>query len=401
MLPSSDILLRDMFLVGLTRILNGEDYVNEICNPLFRTEALIHLDASNNECRVENDMLERMIKIHPIGVLIYLYRFGLASIGLRTFVKIMKLIIKRIDILALAIGYTGSEMLYKDIFVSLVEDEKNAKNILNISILLDIITFRYNIDEALPFTFKAVERFMSNKSLPDILRRMHLSTLLATKKIRGEDMEEIYRVLTKGLRLGCDDITFLQAAPIIAKNLYISGDRERFKDILIRLKELKSRTLDNLGPFSFITPTSPSVITKTLNKIVWVIDRIVLVFNMLSRSKNFSDEKFAVEYLRSLFRESKDPTILSTLTRFLIRHKPNNSDEIINDYLSLARKILPKNEREIIYRHLGMIYALKITNNRARKTIEDIVSKNINWPKQFTVGLYEETLKQYVLKSNF
>lgn len=397
MLPSSRALLRDMLLVGLTRILNQKKYIDYINNPLLGAEAIIHLNIDVNEYKVDNKIVERMLSVHPLGVLVYLDKIGLTSAGLKVFVKMIKFVIKRPDILALAISYTGSKKLYENIFASIFENEKNARNILTISILLDAMTFRYGIDEAITFTMQMIEKFMANRTLPDILRRMHLSTILATKSLYGEDIEEIHEVLIKGLRLNCDDITYLQSAPIIAKNLYISEDKELSKDVFIRLKELKTKILNNLSPFSFITPTPPSRITKTLNKIVWIIDRIVLVFNTFSRSKKFSDEKFAIEYLNALFQESKDPTILAVLTKFLIRSNPKNAKNIISNYISTSKKIL-KNEYEILYHHLGSIYALKSTNTTARKIIEEEILQKPDKIKHFITGLYEESLKQYPLR---
>jgi len=83
-------------------------------------------------------------------------------------------------------------------------------------------------------------------------------------------------------------------------------------------------------------------------------------------------------------------------TKFFIREKPNYAVEVIDKYVSSSERILSDDEKYILYRNLGSIYALKYTTERARRHIEEILAHRKNADiRQFILGLYEETLKQY------
>jgi len=401
LIPSGENIIRDLLFVSLTRIHGGDKYIGEIANPLLRAEALIHIGSGEDLEKLGSEYLYRMVDLHPMGVLIYLSKIDPSDIGLRLYTYVIKKAMRSINLLALAVSYTGSRRLY-DIFTGIIEGEKDAKKILNISILLDAIIFRYSIDEVLPFGINTIENYMSNSKYPDILRRMLLSTLLACHAIRGEgDVDEISSVLIRGLRLSTDDPFYLQAAPIIAKNLYVADKIDLSKDIFYRLKELKNRMLQSYGPLSFITPTSPGKITRILNNIALIINSLIHVFNAFSRSERLIDNKFAIEYLGSLLHESMDPIILAVQTKFLIRENPHNVGETIDRYISNSDKILSKGEKYVTYRNLGQIYTLKSITDTGREHIESILlQKGFDIIQHFILGLYEESLRQYPISNN-
>ena len=390
-------LLRDMLFVSLIRIYQDKRYLDSIENPLLRVEALIHL-GEDAYPKLENSVLDRMLSRHPLGVLIYAGT-NYDDISRKQLTRIIKLSLQRPELLSLAIAYTGSKDLYEDIFVGIVGDERNPRRILMVSMLLDSITFRYSIDYVLPFTEGLVRKFMRNDEIPDILKRMLASILLAQFYLLGENIMYDKEYLVKGLRLSSDDIVFLQAASIIAKNLYVVGDKEIFEDILVRLNELRRSIIKRSGPFGFIVPPSPSRLTRALRESAYILNSILMVLDVLSRSDRFTDNDFAMGYLESLFGELSDPTTLYVLTKFKLKTNQNNQQEIINSYMAKARGILSQEEQKIIYRHLGFLFASKIATDTTRRYILENLSKNSEVLKYFILGLYEETLRQYPLVS--
>jgi len=388
-------LLRDMLFVSLIRIYQDRRYLDSIENPLLRVEALIHL-GEDAYPKLESSVLDRMLSWHPLGVLIYAGA-NYDNISRKQLTRITKLSLQRPELLSLAIAYTGSKDLYEDIFVGIAGDERNPRRILMVSMLLDSITFRYSIDYVLPFTEGLVKKFMRNDEIPDILRRMLASILLAQFYLLGGDIMYDKEYLVRGLRLSSDDVVFLQAAPIIAKNLYVVGDKEIFEDILVRLNELRRSMIKRSGPFGFIVPPSPSRLTRALRESAYILNSILMVLDVLSRSDRFIDNGFAMSYLESLFGELSDPTTLYVLTKFKLKTNQNNQQEIINSYMAKARGILSQEERKIMYRHLGLLFASKIATDVARRYILENLSKNSEILKHFILGLYEETLRQYPL----
>jgi len=388
-------LLRDMLFVSLIRIYQDRRYLDSIENPLLRVEALIHL-GEDAYPKLESSVLDRMLSWHPLGVLIYAGA-NYDNISRKQLTRITKLSLQRPELLSLAIAYTGSKDLYEDIFVGIAGDERNPRRILMVSMLLDSITFRYSIDYVLPFTEGLVKKFMRNDEIPDILRRMLASILLAQFYLLGGDIMYDKEYLVRGLRLSSDDVVFLQAAPIIAKNLYVVGDKEIFEDILVRLNELRRSMIKRSGPFGFIVPPSPSRLTRALRESAYILNSILMVLDVLSRSDRFIDNGFAMSYLESLFGELSDPTTLYVLTKFKLKTNQNNQQEIINSYMAKARGILSQEERKIMYRHLGLLFASKIATDVARRYILENPSKNSEFLKHFILGLYEETLRQYPL----
>ncbi len=391
--PQTQHFLRDMFFVSLIRTLNTDRYVGEIRNPLLRVEAILHLDPESRE-KVEYKLLEDSLRYHPLGVLIYAGR-NFDDLEKKTFTKIVRFSSKNLNLLALAISYTGSENLYRDVFVGIVEDETKPRRVLSIAILLDFITFRYCMNSVLPYTEDLIKKYLVLDEIPNILKRMLISTGLVLYARRGRDITYEKEMLIRGIRLSSDDPIFLQAASVLAKNIYMLGEDGVFREIMLRLNELRRSMTRRHGLFDFIVPPPPGRLTRLLREAAYIINSILASFEMLCRSDTFDDNDFALSYLETMFKELSDPTTLYVLTRFRLRTDRGGQREVLEDYLSAVRRILPKEEQAIIYRQLGAMFAMKQMADSARRLILEVLPRDFDALKNFVFGLYEETLKQY------
>ncbi|MCR8501695.1 MAG: hypothetical protein NDP19_05225 [Crenarchaeota archaeon] len=391
-----DPLLHDLFLVSLVRILRCEKYINYIKSPLLKAEAHIHLN-SNTQVHVDADVLEKALNFHPLGALIYIGS-NFETVNRSVIAKATIFSYKHLDTLALVIGYTGSEELYKGLFINLLEERLKLHSSPQIAILLDFMTFRYCMDSVLPFTEDIIRRYGRDERIPDILRKTFTSTLLVSSVFRKGIASYEVESLLEHLRLSLDDLELLQAAPVLAKNIYFLGGKEVFKEILLRLNELRKRATRRYGIFDFIIPPSPERLSKDISRGINIINSILSVFDLLSRSDRFKDESFAAEYLKSLYKDLQSHLILYVLTKIELRANPDRHKEIISEYLSMIKRL--SEEDPAVYSQLGSIFSMKYLTNEVRQDILRYIPDNFAATKYFVLGLYEETLKQYPLPLN-
>lgn len=386
-------LLHDLFFVSLTRILGREDYSNYIKSPLLKAEAHIHLNPEV-QVDVDNDVLEKALRFHPLGVLICISN-RYEHINRRVLIKAAIFSYKRLEVLALAIGYTGSEELYRELFTSVAEEKSKHRDALSMATLLDFMTFRYCMDYVLPFTEDLIGRYAKNEQLPDILKKTLTSTLLASLALRKGIANSEAEHLLEDLRLRSDDLESLQVAPVLAKNIYFLGKRDVFKEILLRLNEIRRRIPFKRGMLDFITPPSPRTISNNICRSINIVNSTLSVLDLLSRSNKFRDEKFAIDYLRNLYEDLQSHIILGILTKIELRVNPHQCEDIIGGYLSKIERLLK--EDPIAYNQLGQIFATKHATDEVKQSILEHLIENPSAIKHFVFGLYEETLKQYPL----
>ncbi len=397
-LGSIDPSLRDLFLVGLSRIYSDVSIIDGVRGDIFRAEGLIHFGYDFSRYvdyvrRVGSDIVDE----YPHTVLICMDAMGLLDVLAG---GIIDLGLGILDISAIVVSYLSSRGLFDTIYRPLLRlARRGANTFVRYVIGLDSITFRYSIHKPIKIALGTIMELFGGRKTPPFIKDCLASTLLAMYRMDGLWDEALYGKLMERISDFEKPTVFLPTLPLIAKNMYVVGNKELFDGIMtyiLRVVGSKRRGRDRM--LYLIIPHTTREFIGALKQ-QRLFGDLIMVFDTFARSENFTDDQYAVRYLLDLYNHTGNKTALICAMKFRVRTRPSEESEIIR---MLLRKLSDTEVGCQESYELGSLYAYRMLSDDSRELLGSFMGslKNRDVLRVFVLGLYEETLRMYPPEKN-
>lgn len=384
--------LLELFQASLVRM-GEEEHIKNIRNPVFLAESYITLNRLDDAKKLEKQVLRLcrdMFRDFGNSVMICLDAYGKTNIIQSLLNDLLKKYPDeshmKIDELGQVTSYLYSKNLYEILKKHFIATLKNDPYYyLDMARMLDMVTLRYSIDQALDICISDLEGPLFEKA-PSHVKNIVKSTLMVYYKKKNSRLAKKYAdELAQWLSSERKIMTIEEgvAIPIIIKNM-ISYKRSKGYELLEVMESIA---------YGIFHLTIGAIITIGEIPILHMIlptTSMVASLYAISRTRKTIDTRKLIDFSNFCLYTTGNFLFRSAKIRFLARAKkyPEAEEEIDK----LPSTAVP----EAFAFDIGTIYALPYAEplrQKIRRKISRIKNKEVI--KSFVQGVHDETIKYY------